>query len=99
MAKHTRLGPAEEQEWLDEQEKNTLRYFESASIIVESDLEIEWCVAPIVALWRANRMGLRPIWVISGDLPTDYLDDPSLGQARTVMVQPELENRSVRVSD
>jgi hypothetical protein len=85
MAKHKRMDPAEDQEWLDEQESRIVQYLASEGLEVDGDPEIEWCVAPIVALWHTRCAG-RSVWVISGDLPTDFLvDQSSIGGARQAM--------------
>lgn len=76
--------PVDEQEWLDIQEEAVFAYLKSERVAVDGDLEIQWCVVPYVALWRTKR-GLDVLWVISGDLPTDYIIDLSVKDGRTAM--------------
>ena len=85
MPKHKQLDPAEEQEWLDEQEQNVLRYLNSENIAADGDLQIEWCIAPIVALWRADCGDETQMWIICGDLPTDFVRDSAIVDGRQAM--------------
>jgi hypothetical protein len=79
------MDPVEEQVWLDEQEANILRYLGAEGIVIDHDLQIEWGLAPIVSLWRTQSRENRILWIVSGDLPTDFVDDASLSDARAAM--------------
>lgn len=78
------MDPVEEQVWLDEQESNIARYLASQGLAMKGRGEIEWCLGPVVSLWRVN-CGGRSCWVISGDLPTDFLVDDGSNGARDAM--------------
>ena len=64
--------------------RSNIELLQTERVPVDDDLAIEWAIAPIVALWSAGSKGSR-IWIISGDLPTDYVADPSIGSAREAM--------------
>lgn len=76
------LDPAQEQEWLDEQEERCTSYLNAERLPPSEDIEIEWCLAPYVAIWKASLSGGKQVWVISGDLPTDFIDQSTLPTAR-----------------
>jgi hypothetical protein len=84
MASRQPMDPGDEQEWLDEQEQACLVYLKREHLAVGDELEIEWLNAPIFALWSAQ-VGRQKFWVICGDVPTDYLTDPRLADARSVV--------------
>jgi hypothetical protein len=78
--------PAEEQEWLDEQESYALDYLARESVAHDGELEIEWCVAPYVSVW-SSRAGSKTAgtWIICGDLPADFIQDKRLPDARSAV--------------
>jgi hypothetical protein len=66
--------PALEGEWLSQQRQNVLDYLTKEEVSNGNDLESQWCLAPYVALWLGSIPdSTSSVWVISGDLPTDYL--------------------------
>jgi hypothetical protein len=78
--------PAEEQEWLDEQESRALDYLNSWSIEHDGDLVIEWCVAPYVSVWTTSLGDRSPkTWIICGDLPTDFIKDNRISDAQSAV--------------
>jgi hypothetical protein len=71
-------NPEVEARWLKEQCKIVQEYLDKEEIrladVVENPV---WFVAPYVALWKTNDLKSdkqNSVWVISGDLPTDYLE-------------------------
>ncbi len=86
------LDPVEVQEWLDDQEEAVKAYLETERVSSEDEIELDWCLAPYVALWRAQLL-----WVISGDLPTDYLKDPAVTNTRAAI--QTFSNRWSEVAD
>lgn len=80
-----KIDYADEQEWLDEQEENCLKYLGSEGISIKGDPEIKWCVCPVVSLWESEGSGSHRIWVVSGDLPTDHMHDDADQDARAIM--------------
>jgi hypothetical protein len=78
--------PAEEQEWLDEQEARALDYLDHESVAHDSELEIEWCVAPYVSVWSLPASDKTPgTWIICGDLPADFIRDRKIVDARSAV--------------
>ncbi len=76
--------PEVEMEWLDEQEENIARYLELESVSVKDEPAIMWCLAPYVSIWTLAPDADRDrIWIVSGDLPTDYIIDADISDART----------------
>lgn len=68
--------PEEVAAWLDTQRTSVAAYLAAQEIPAETNsLEAEWVVAPIVAIWKAptTQENPRAVWVISGDVPTDYI--------------------------
>ncbi|MHC4470392.1 MAG: DUF4826 family protein [Planctomycetota bacterium] len=48
----------------------------------------DWCLPPHLAIWRASvraSAGVRPAYVLTGDLPADHICDPALQDARAAM--------------
>lgn len=70
-------------QWLSDQRRHVLEYLGEQSVVHAGVAERpDWYVAPYVAVWTVNSVrspGVAGWWVISGDLPTDYL---SGGEAR-----------------
>jgi hypothetical protein len=79
------MDPAKEQQWLDEQESIIGGYLKTQNVTVSSRGRIEWCLAPYVSLWSFDGVGTSRVWAISGDLPTDYVVDLLVTDARTAM--------------
>ena len=78
--------PEVERHWAEAQRQQLLNYLARERVSPRTDLEVCWVVAPHVALWREEPGGLGDIlWVISGDLPTDYMYVPDGESARDVM--------------
>lgn len=76
------LDPVQEQEWLDEQEQRCISYLSAEHLPPSEEIEIEWCLPPYVAIWSAHLTDGKQIWIISGDLPTDFIDNATLPTAR-----------------
>lgn len=80
------MTPADEQEWLDEQEEFVFRYLDRRARSYTKPLEIEWCLAPYVAVWTTTPPGVSTkYWIICGDLPTDLLEDSKIKTPRTAI--------------
>lgn len=80
-------------DWLEEQRNHVLEYLEAESFTPDQidgcvPEEPDFCVAPYVAVWPvmegADSDDLR-CWVISGDLPTDYVSAEDAEDAREVL--------------
>jgi hypothetical protein len=62
--------------WLDSQEEEVCAYLETRHIpILRETLEPGWTIPPVVSVWVADTQvpDPRSVWVIAGDLPTDYI--------------------------
>jgi hypothetical protein len=69
--------PKIENDWLADQEENVKRYLIEESINFTNILEVKWFLAPYVTVWH-----IKPdLWIISGDLPTDYIQDNEIMNA------------------
>jgi Domain of unknown function (DUF4826) len=78
--------PAEEQEWLDEQESYALDYLDRESVAHDAELDIEWCLSPHVSVWTSPARGKTPrTWIICGDLPADFIQDKRISDARSAV--------------
>jgi hypothetical protein len=72
-------APETRDAWLISQADAVARYLEVEAIhgaTLESSPA--WFVAPYVALWRFSADRSAEGWVISGDLPTDFIIDPEV---------------------
>ncbi len=82
-------NPKEEEVWLGKQRTLAVEYIEKQGIEHRgvSD-EPEWFVAPYVSLWTVDsgeNPGAIGWWVISGDLPTDYLSGNDATDPRSAL--------------
>jgi hypothetical protein len=66
--------PKTERVWC-RQQLATVRDYLAAHKVAAGDLPAgpSWLLAPYIAVWRVNLKSGGAVWVISGDLPTDYL--------------------------
>lgn len=81
------------EEWLEEQREHVLEYLAGEGVAFQDiedclPAEPDFCVAPYIAVWPV----LQPLnpnyiayWVISGDLPTDYVSGDDASDAREVL--------------
>jgi hypothetical protein len=81
--------PEIEARWIGKQRIIVQNYLEREEIRL-SNLEEKpiWFLAPYVALWKVNLKDgqMRNLWVISGDLPTDYCEPENAKIPRDVML-------------
>lgn len=79
--------------WFEDQRNHVLEYLEAEGVSFDDIEECvpgdpDFCVAPYVAVWPvmngpdSDDVGC---WVISGDLPTDYVSSDGLEDARAVL--------------
>ncbi len=64
------------EEWLKRQREDVERYLAAQEIaVLPHGLQADWFIPPILALWKASTLldDPRSVWVISGDVPTDYI--------------------------
>ena len=78
--------PDVEARWLTEQETIIRSYLHKEGILhCDVASRPDWFVAPYVSIWHVESPGLVGWWVISGDLPTDYLNGRDAADARGAM--------------
>jgi len=70
-------NPNVKQAWLDEQKENVKRYLSDESISFDKAPKIEWFLVPYISVWHIQ----TDLWIISGDLPTDYIQDTNITKA------------------
>lgn len=84
------FSPAQEARWLAKQRKTVEGYLKREEVS-HGGLEEEpkWRQPPYVALWFAKpkpkKKSARGIWIISGDLPTDYVSAVDVEDAREAL--------------
>lgn len=70
-------GPEVEARWCDEQRRAVETYLRAEGVVYREVGDWPaWHLAPLVAIWAVESMkrpGWIGWWVISGDLPTDYI--------------------------
>jgi hypothetical protein len=77
---------ADEQEWLDEQRERFISYLLTQNIDVRKrKRRIRWSLPPKVSLWSIQLPRQDCVWVISGDVPTDYIFLDETVDSREVM--------------
>jgi hypothetical protein len=81
--------PKLEAEWLAEQREKVLGYLQDEAVLHGGvAANADWFCAPYASIWavesvtRSDAVGW---WVISGDLPTDYLSGGDASDARAAM--------------
>jgi hypothetical protein len=68
--------PAFVDDWLDSQQEQVCAYLHAQSVPTELEaLDPGWSIPPLACVWYAATQvpDPRAVWVISGDLPTDYI--------------------------
>lgn len=69
--------PEIEKAWLDDQKENVKRYLSEEAVSFDGTPGVNWFLAPYISVWH-----IKPdLWVISGDLPTDYVRDKGITNA------------------
>jgi hypothetical protein len=81
--------PKVEARWVGEQREMVERYLEREEVRHGGvGPQPGWFVAPYVAIWRVEstqKPGAAGWWVVSGDLPTDYLSGHDASDTRSVL--------------
>ncbi len=73
----------EQQAWVREQYQTATKFLASKGMITESvaDTESRYLV-PLMTMWKINLVDKTSVWVICGDLPTDFAQLPVAKDAR-----------------
>ena len=60
--------------WLEGQKENVINYLSNETINFTNLQDVNWFLAPYISLWH-----IKPnLWIISGDLPTDYIKNENI---------------------
>lgn len=79
--------PQLESAWLAEQRKHIRSYLAQERIPVKSMRKTpSWFVAPYMCIWQVRNTANQLLWVIAGDLPTDYLGGWEASNAREAVL-------------
>ena len=63
-----------EQAWLADQKENVKKYLSDEAVSYINIPEVSWFLVPYISVWH-----IKPdLWVINGDLPTDYIQDKNI---------------------
>ena len=81
-------NPEVEGHWMAEQRAHAQDYLQQQRVpfgMIEP--QASWSVAPYVALWRAlgSRTGEPAYWVITGDLPADFIPSDAAASPRAAL--------------
>lgn len=82
------FNPAQEQVWLAEVEEQFIEYLLMHNLDVRPlDRMAEWSFPPKVALWSVQLSPQAQVWIICGDVPTDFIVIQGTASPRDVMIQ------------
>jgi hypothetical protein len=70
--------------WADQQFSDAQSYLTQRDIRTTGILTLAWLAAPYLVLWtaRSTTSGLLPVWVVSGQVPTDYVLEKAIQTPR-----------------
>lgn len=69
--------PAFIQSWLEDQKENVKKYLSNESVNFKNIPEVKWFLVPYISIWYIK----SNLWIISGDLPTDYIQNEKVKDA------------------
>jgi len=62
-----------QQEWVREQYQTATKFLAAKGMVTESASEKDSrYLVPLLAVWKLNLLNKPSVWVITGDLPTDF---------------------------
>lgn len=77
------LTEAQTNEWLRQQfQKANLHLAEQGIVMDNVAVNESRYVAPYVAVWKINALNRKSYWVISGEVPVDFLEASAAADAR-----------------
>lgn len=72
--------------WADRRFSEAASYLSERDIRTSGILTLGWLAAPYLALWTARSTnGSRPVWVVSGQAPLDFVLDPAVRTVRDAL--------------
>jgi len=83
MSNKAPMTEQEQQAWVREQYQTATKFLASKGMITESvaDTESRYLI-PLMTMWKINLVDKTSVWVICGDLPTDFAQLPVAKDAR-----------------
>lgn len=73
-------------DWVRQQfQKANLHLAEQGLVMDNVAVQESRYLPPFLAVWKINTLNRRSYWVISGDLPTDYLEAAGAADAREAL--------------
>jgi hypothetical protein len=75
MSAFPQLSDQEKQEWLREKYQVATKFLADKGLVTVSvsDADSRYII-PIMSVWKLNLIDKSSVWVIAGDLPTDYIE-------------------------
>lgn len=70
--------------WTDEQFSKGLAYISAQAVRFTGVITLAWLAAPYLAIWKAKATDEKQttVWIITGQVPRDYVLDPSVTTPR-----------------
>jgi hypothetical protein len=83
MSTFPQLSDQEKQEWLREKYQVATKFLADKGLVTVSvsDADSRYII-PIMSVWKLNLIDKSSVWVIAGDLPTDYVEGNVAKDAR-----------------
>ncbi len=84
-----------EKEWLQKEYANALGYCSINGLVVSNTLQPEHAILPhVVAVWLVEvKENAKRYWVITGDLPNDYILSSSAENPREALTEEWIEKQ------
>lgn len=83
MSKLPQLTDEEKQQWLRDKYQVATKFLADKGLVTVSvsDADSRYII-PLFSVWKLNLIDKTSVWVIAGDLPTDYIEDNVAKDAR-----------------
>jgi len=83
MSKLPQLTDEEKQQWLRDKYQVATKFLADKGMVTTSvsDADSRYII-PLMSIWKLNLIDKSSVWVIAGDLPTDYIEENVAKDAR-----------------
>lgn len=83
MSKLPQLTDEEKQQWLRDKYQVATKFLADKGMVTTSvsDADSRYII-PLMSVWKLNLIDKSSVWVIAGDLPTDYIEENVAKDAR-----------------
>ena len=83
MSKFPQLTNEEKQQWLRDKYQVATKFLADKGMVTTSvsDADSRYII-PLMSVWKLNLIDKSSVWVIAGDLPTDYIEENVAKDAR-----------------